>query len=221
VATVVDDAPHEFPAAIPATDHADSRVYGSSGTHDVRIALSGMSPRLPVLHPKPPVERDAFLMAYTGARAEVGTCRIGRHDRVHNAFAHPLNVDWVIERGVVVGQLSYQLRRPIVLARLNSADRSSRVRVRCTDEDAGRSNAATPGDFFPALLHERSRDGACVHPHERYPVGPIAEDRGTCLARIMERPVIRLSIAAGLLHSDVRGDVAFRITGTRRARLSR
>ena len=70
-------------------------------------------------------------------------------------------------------------------------------------------DAAAARDLGARLLHERAGDEEQVDPHERDAGFAVVEDGCAHLARIMERAVVALPVAAGRLHPDAGSDVAF------------
>jgi len=80
--------------------------------------------------------------------------------------------------------------------------------VRCAEEDVPRLDAAALLDLRTRLLRERPGDEQQVDADEGDSLPSVIKHSGANFARIVERAVISLAVAARLFHAEVRRDVA-------------
>ncbi len=79
--------------------------------------------------------------------------------------------------------------------------------MRCADQD-GLSRDADPGrDGAADFLDRVAADAQRVDPDDGHSIATIVEHRGSYLAGVVQRSVVRLAIAAGRLHADLGRDV--------------
>ena len=81
------------------------------------------------------------------------------------------------------------------------------MRVRGPDQDRLRGDTGAFPNGLPNLLDCVPADPQGIDSDHRDPIPSVVEHGGSHLAGVVERSMVRLSVAPGFLHADVRRDV--------------